>query len=48
MRNASNTASGEECYGCDLFVLRDDDLENAKMILEYEFGSGWGEGVRGS
>lgn len=29
--------------GYDLLVLRDDDAENARKILNYEFGQEWGE-----
>jgi hypothetical protein len=29
--------------GYDLFVLHDDDAEEARSLLEYEFGKSWGE-----
>ena len=29
--------------GFELFVLKDDDVDDARQILEYEFGSEWGE-----
>lgn len=45
-RIPSTTAPGEEPYGFDLFVLRDDDVDEARQVLNYEFGAGWGEAVR--
>ncbi len=31
--------------GFDLFVLRDEDVDEARKLLEYEYGNEWGEGV---
>lgn len=31
--------------GFELFVLRDDDVEEARKLIEYEFGTDWGETV---
>ncbi len=31
--------------GHELFVLRDDDVEEARKLIEYEFGVDWGETV---
>lgn len=33
----------EETYFFDLFVLKDEDVDRAKKLLEYEYGSDWGE-----
>ena len=37
----------EEPYGFDLFVLRDDDVDEARQLLSYEFGASWGEAPLG-
>lgn len=29
-------------FGYDLFVLREDDVDEARQLLTYEFGSDWG------
>jgi hypothetical protein len=29
--------------GFELFVLRDEDLDEARQLLDYEFGTDWGE-----
>lgn len=29
--------------GFDLFALRDEDVAEARQLLEYEFGTEWGE-----
>ncbi len=29
--------------GFDLFALRDEDVPEARQLLEYEFGTEWGE-----
>ncbi len=42
-RTPSTIAPGEEPYGFDLFVLKDDDVETAHQLLNYEFGRTWGE-----
>jgi hypothetical protein len=44
-RTPTTVAPGEEPYGYDLYVLRDDDLDKARQLLLYEFGNGWGETV---
>jgi hypothetical protein len=41
-RNSETPQPGQDAYGYDLFVLRDDDLEEAKQLIAYEFGSDWG------
>ena len=46
-RSPSTVAPGEEAFGTDLFVLRDDDVPEAKQLLDYEFGRAWGEDVSG-
>ncbi len=42
-RAPSTTAQGEEPYGFDLYALRDEDVDEARQIIAFEFGSGWGE-----
>ena len=42
-RSLSTVAAGEEPYGFDVFILRDEDLAEAWKLLEYEFGKQWGE-----
>ena len=42
-RTPSTVAPGEEAFGFDLFVLRDADVEEARQLLDYEFGSQYGE-----
>jgi hypothetical protein len=42
-RSASTVAPGEEAFGYDLYALRDEDIPEARQLLEYEFGSQWGE-----
>ena len=44
-RTPSTVAPGEEPYGFDLFVLKDDDVDEARQVLNYEFGTTWGEAV---
>ena len=44
-RSPSTVAPGEEPYGFDVFVLRDEDLTEAWKLLAYEFGKDWGEGA---
>ncbi len=46
-RSPSTVLPGEEPFGVDVFVLRDEDIEEARQLLNYEFGGGWGEGVSG-
>ena len=43
-RSPSTVSQGEESYGFDVFVLRDEDLAEAWKLLAYEFGNEWGEG----
>jgi len=45
-RTPGNTPSGEDPYGFDLYVLRDEDAEDARRILDYEFGTEYGETIR--
>lgn len=41
---ANVVVNGQEvALGYDLYVLKDDDVENARNIIDYELGSGWGE-----
>jgi hypothetical protein len=42
-RSPSTVKPGEEPFGFDVFVLRDEDVEEACQLLLYEFGSSWGE-----
>ncbi len=42
-RSPSTVTQGEEPYGFDIFILRDEDLAEAWKLLEYEFGKTWGE-----
>ncbi len=42
-RTSTTVAQGEDPYGVDLFVLRDEDAEDARQLLLYEYGGGWGE-----
>lgn len=44
-RSSLNASPGEEPFGFDLFILRDEDVDTAKELLNYEYGSEWGEGV---
>ena len=42
-RSPSTVAAGEEPYGADVFVLRDEDVEEARQLVLFEFGGKWGE-----
>lgn len=42
-RSPSTVTQGEEPYGFDIFILRDEDLADAWKLLAYEFGNDWGE-----
>lgn len=42
-RSPSTVKEGEEPYGFDVYILRDEDLAEACKLLEYEFGTSWGE-----
>ena len=44
-RNQTNTQQGEEAFGVDLFVLKEDDVPEAKQLLDYTYGVAWGENV---
>lgn len=44
-RTPSTVKEGEDPYGFDIFVLRDEDVVEALRLLKYEFGSSWGETV---
>jgi hypothetical protein len=46
-RTPSTVVPGEEPFGFDVFVLREDDIEEARLLLSYEFGSTWGETTSG-
>lgn len=45
-RTPSTVMPGEEPYGFDLLILREEDVEEAKQLLEYEYGNDWGEPPR--
>lgn len=39
IRERATDEKGEQhSFGFDLFALRDDDVENARMMLTYEYG----------
>lgn len=42
-RTPSTVMPGEEPYGYDVLVLREEDVEEARQLLDYEFGCEWGE-----
>ncbi len=42
-RSPTTVAQGEEAFGFDIFILRDEDLAEAWKLLDYEFGKSWGE-----
>ncbi len=42
-RTPMTAKQGEDPFGFDLFVLRDEDTEEARQLLLYEFGNDWGE-----
>ena len=42
-RSPSTVAPSEEPYGADVFVLRDEDVEEARQLVLFEFGGTWGE-----
>jgi hypothetical protein len=42
-RTPTTVMPGEEPYGYDLLVLRDEDVEEARQLLDYEYGHDWGE-----
>lgn len=42
-RTPTTVALGEAPFGFDVFVLRDEDVEEAKQLLLYEFGGTWGD-----
>jgi hypothetical protein len=44
-RSPGNVGRGEEPFGFDLFILRDEDVDEAKELLNYEYGSEWGDTV---
>ncbi len=44
-RTPTTVAKGEDPFGYDVFVLREEDVAEAKQILLYEFGGSWGETV---
>lgn len=44
-RSPSTVQEGEEPYGFDIYILRDEDLAEAWKLLDYEFGKNWGEGA---
>jgi hypothetical protein len=42
-RTPSTVTPGEAPYGYDVLVLRDEDVEEARQLLDYEYGCDWGE-----
>ena len=42
-RSPSTVTPGEEPFGFDVFILKDEDIDEARQLLSYEFGAGWGE-----
>ncbi len=44
-RTPTTVSPGEEPFGYDVFVLRDEDVDEARQLLLYEFGNNWGETV---
>lgn len=42
-RTPTTVKQGEDPFGFDVFVLRDEDVEEARQLLLYEFGNNWGE-----
>lgn len=44
-RSPATVEPGEEPFGFDVYVLREDDIEEARLLLGYEYGEGWGEKV---
>lgn len=42
-RTPSTVMPGEEPFGFDLLVLREEDVEEAHQLLDYEYGHDWGE-----
>lgn len=42
----AQTEEGESPYGFDLFVLSDEEADDAIALIEYEFGKEWGEAGR--
>jgi predicted nucleotidyltransferase len=41
-RGGESKQTNEQVFGYDLFVLREDDVDEAKQLVSYEFGSSWG------
>lgn len=44
-RTPTTVEQGENPFGYDVFVLREEDVEEAKQLLLYEYGTDWGEAV---
>ena len=44
-RTKQTAKQGEEPYGVDLYVLRDDQIEEAHKIMDYSFGKEFGEKI---
>ncbi|OGZ05479.1 MAG: hypothetical protein A2845_05695 [Candidatus Lloydbacteria bacterium RIFCSPHIGHO2_01_FULL_49_22] len=42
-REGARSETSGEAFGFDLFALREEDVDEARTLLNYEFGSGWGE-----
>ena len=43
-RSSSRVTFGQESFGYDLFALRDEDIREARQLLDYEYGASWGDG----
>jgi hypothetical protein len=41
-RDKMHAKPGEDPAGYDLFVLRDDDVADARKALDFQFGGEWG------
>ena len=46
MRDREGPHPHDPPVGFELFILRDEDTEEARHLLDYEFGSTWGEEVK--
>lgn len=42
-RAGGKSETSGDTFGFDLFALREEDVEEARTLLDYEFGPGWGE-----
>lgn len=42
-RSGQQSSPNEEAFGYDLFALKDEDIEEARQLIAFEFGSVWGQ-----